>query len=403
MRDSKAFSITILALCETAALALWFSASAVIPALKQEFGISAGQAALFTASVQAGFVVGALLSAVFSLADRIKPQLFFMLSTLLATAANATLLILDPTEIWVAVPRFITGLCMAGIYPVGMKIATSWAKGDMGLLVGLLVGALTIGSAFPHFFNAFGGLDWRFAIAAASVVSLGAAFAVLLVKVGPNMGRTPPFRWANAFRAWTTPSLRLANCGYLGHMWELYAMWAWLGLFLEESYRVVMSADNASFWARLATFAAMGIGGGAGSMIAGAMADRLGRTTITIWAMSISGTCALITGFLFGAPPLLLFAVCFIWGASVVADSAQFSASIAELSELDLVGTMLTMQTCLGFLLTMVTVYLASALTDAFGWGVAFATLALGPLFGIIAMARLRAHPDAVKLASGRR
>ena len=368
-------AIGLLALCEVLCLGMWFSLSAVIPSLHAEFALDDTTASLYSSAVAVGFVAGTLASAVLGLADRIDPRRLFMTAALVAAAANGAILLTDPTQHAVIALRFITGACMAGVYPVGMKMASSWARADMGLLIGLLVGALTLGTAAPHLFNAFGGVDWRATLMLASAAAVLAALLVSFVRLGPNQRPAPPFQPSIVLDAWRNKALRLANFGYFGHMWELYAMWAWIGVFFQASFTERLADGDAALYAKLATFAVIAAGAG-GCLLGGMIADRLGRTTLTMGAMMVSGTCAAFAGFLFGAAPWLVITVGVVWGVAIVADSAQFSSSVMELSAPDRVGTMVTVQTSIGFLLTLVTIHLLPILVDRVGWGLAFAVLA---------------------------
>jgi MFS family permease len=400
--SAKRRSLAALIAAQVLALAPWFSGSAVLPALRAEVAMSDLHATALTSAVQAGFVLGALVSAVLGLADRFEPRRFFMAAAVTAALCNTALLWVDPASPWALGFRLATGAAMAGIYPVGMKLAAGWAKGDLGLLVGLLVGALALGSASPHLFKALGGVDWRLTIALTSLSALAAAAVIRLAEIGP--ATAPPRRFVPGAVAliWHDPPLRLVTLGYLGHMWELYALWAWLAIFLDASFRFHMPAPAAGFWAGISTFAAIGLGA-LGCVLAGLAADRIGRTAVTSLALGISGSCAILACFSFGAAPALTVALCLVWGTSAIADSAQFSAATTELSAPDYVGTMLTIQTCAGFLLTLLSIHLLPLIATALGWHLAPAILAIGPVVGIWAMLALRRRPEAVRLAHGRR
>jgi len=402
MSSPKWRVIALICCCQVLVLALWFSTTAVVPSLQKERTLTSFHVSLLTSSVQVGFVMGTLLSGFFGLADRLNLRHFFMASAAIAAVANCSILLLDPASLGIPALRFVVGMCMAGVYPVGMKMAASWAEKDMGLLVALLVGALTLGSASPHFLNAIGGLNWRTTVVLVSASAALGAMLISFARIGPRFAKTPRFHPELAFKAWTTRSLRFANLGYFGHMWELYAMWTWIGVFLQVSFALTMNADRAFVLSKIATFVVIA-SGGVGCVIAGWLADRWGRTTVAMTAMVLSGTCSMVVGLLFGGNPAFLLALCILWGITVVADSAQFSASIAELSEPSLVGTMLTVQTSVGFLLTLLTIHLIPHLVDALGWRYAFAPLAIGPFLGTMAMARLRNMNEALALAGGRR
>ncbi len=388
--------LALTALAVVLSMTTWFSATAVVPELTRRWSLGASAAAWLTNGVQLGFVLGALASSAANLADTVRLHRLMAASAALAAAANLALLA-EPGTAGAVLARIVTGVALAGVYPPALKLLATWFRTGRGLALGLLIGALTLGSSLPHLVRTLGGsLDWRLVVVATSAAGLAAAVLFARVREGPfGFGRAP-LDLGQAGAVLRNRPLLLANLGYFGHMWELYALWSWFLAFASASGA---PAGRAS----LLTFAVVAAGV-PGCIAGGWLADRIGRTRTTALMMALSGACALGIGLVFEGPAWAFLAVALLWGFTVIADSAQFSAAVTELADQRFVGTALALQMGLGFALTIVTVWLLPLFAQFLGgWRWAFVLLAPGPLLGAAAMLALRRRPEAAALAGGRR
>ena len=398
--DGRMAALAMMAAVTVLTMTTWFSASAVVPQLRHDWALSNTEVSFLTIAVQVGFVCGALASALFSIADVFPPRRVLVLSAAGAAVANFGIVFADGPEL--AIPlRFATGAFLAGVYPVALKIMATWFREGRGMALGVMVGGLTLGSALPHLVNGVGGFEWRGVIIATSLITLlGALVTQLGVREGPYRFARAPFDPRQAGQIFTNRGIRLASIGYFGHMWELYAMWAWFLAYFADSLALDGHVD-AGRAAALGTFAVIGIGA-VGCWLGGVLGDAWGRTRTTAAAMAVSGSCAILAGFVFGGPWPIVLAVGLVWGLTVVADSAQFSTIVSEVCDQLYVGTALTVQLAIGFTLTVVSIWLVPILRDSIGWEWTFAFLAPGPAIGIIAMLYLLRLPEHELIAGGR-
>ena len=384
-RMTKLTALILLCTAVVFGLAPWFATSAALPDMVREGGISATRQALLSSMVQAGFVVGALATAITGLPDRFDPRRVMAIAAGLNACFTGGLLLAPLGGDLAITLRFLSGACFAGVYPVGMKMAVGWGLKDRGLLVGVVVGALTFGSSTPHLAAWLGGAEWRVVIGAAALASAFTGVMALFCGLGPHHARAPAFTARSIGLMWTDRRIRAATGGYLGHMWELYVMWGWIGAAAAAGYAMRMDQAAAVDFAAFTAFAAIAIGA-VTCVIGGVLADRIGKAEVAGGAMVLSGVMAIAVALAHGGPVWLSFVLILIWGAFVVPDSPQFSALIADAAPPEVAGSLMAVQTALGFGLTIITVQAAPLLAEVVGWQWTLGVLALGPVFGVLAL-----------------
>ncbi len=387
MHEARWRQLALLAVAQLLAMSVWFAGSVALPAFRSGIPLTPAQVGWLTSAVQLGFVAGTLVAAVLNLPDIVPARWYVAASALFAAVANASLLVSDGFAPALT-SRLLTGVALAGVYPPAMKMAATWFKDGRGLAIGAVVGALTAGKALPYL---LGGVHVSLD-AAVLVPSGGALFAALIVAAayrdGPHAFPARPFSWQLAGTVVRDPMLRRISGGYFGHMWELYAFWAWLPAFLAASAVASGHGEVSKLW----SFACIAIGA-LGCLWGGWAADRVGRPRVVRTALMVSGACCLLSALLFDAPFEMVIGLCLVWGIAVIADSAQFSALVTEHAPPHAVGTALTLQTSLGFLLTIGSIQLLPVLASAVGWRWTMMVLALGPALALRVFRRIDTIP----------
>ena len=395
--------LAFLSIATVTSLAVWFSTNAIAPALETERGFSSGDITWLTIGVQLGFVVGTLVISITNLSDLINTRLLFAISAVLAGVTNAALVFMPGGFAAALVLRVMTGIFLAGVYPPGMKTISGWFRSGRGIAIGTMIAASTLGSGSPHLLRSLFTAQWELTMYLSSALAaLAGGITYFLVKDGPFDVPASKFNPSYLLVTLKIRSTRMVLFGYLGHMWELYAMWAAIPTFLAAVFGTRSLFGDSLDLASFVTFLVF-VSGAIGSVVAGYYAERIGRTATTSLAMAISGGSALFIGFLPLDWELVITVVALVWGAAVIADSAQFSTALTELCDEAYRGTALSFQTGLGFLLTIIPIRLVPILSDWVGWGLAFAVLGIGPALGIAAMLRLRSMPESMACALGRR
>ncbi len=372
--------LPVIIISQFAGTSLWFAGNAVLSDFQHDWGISSDALASITSAVQLGFILGTFIFGFFTFADRFSPRIIFLFSSVAGGICNFSVYLFAHDLTGLLILRFMTGVCLAGIYPVGMKIASGWYREGLGNALGFLVGALVLGTSFPHLLKAFGAtIHWETVMFAISVISAsGGILMWRFVPDGPHLTKGTHFN-PNALKIiFTSKEIRPAALSYFGHMWELYTFYAFAPLLLSTYAAVHQLELNISFW----SFVIIGAGS-AGCAIGGMVSDRIGSGRIAWIYLCASGICCLISPLMFQMPEEVFILFLTFWGLTVVGDSPQFSTLIARAAPKELLGSLLTISVCIGFALTIASIELTSYLLRSIRTENIFLTIAAGPVLGL--------------------